>query len=781
MTDRITVLVVDNEPGFAELACEMLEREREAIDAEPATSPDEALERLDAPGDPPVDCIVSDYEMPGTTGLELLERVREDDPDLPFILFTGKGSEAVASEAIDAGVSQYLRKETGSEQYAVLANEVVNAVEQYRTENELRANERRYQRTVTTLHETTRELMRAESKAEIYRTAVDTARDVLEAATVAAYAFEPTDGALELVASTGECPAGGAGTGAPAGADVGAAAGTGSHSGRGPGPGPGSGPEPGGGRESTANSGVDAERPQSEERGTDTTLEPTADRPVDRFERGEGAIWDAFSEGESATLEGRGPADAITVGTEADATPAPTAPGRSELIVPLGTHGVLVAGTDREDGFDGTMTELLHVLSANAEAALDRAEREELLRERDRTLTRQNEELTRLNHTNEIVREINHGIARASTREEIETTVCERLADTDRYRFAWIATTDDPPEPTAWAGVDATYVDRLRDDGERAPERELVREALEHERVSVVGNVLEADGWDRRRKEALTHGFQTVLAVPLVGEERHHGALVVHVGGVDSIGDRERAVLSELGETIGHAIRSVERTRAMLDDGRLELELECRDERLLFNRLSARVGRATLEGIVDRSEDEAVGFVSVPEDADVDALEDESASVESITTVSAGDDERLLEVTTEPTPFLDVVRRYDVRVRTMTGDDGTSTVVLEVPQRVDARELVEAIRTEYPETELSARRETNAVPSARQLDTHLEERLTAKQLEALQAAHYGGFFEWPRESTGEDLAAALDVSAPTYHYHLRAAERKLAALAFDGL
>ncbi|SDR26130.1 bacterio-opsin activator domain-containing protein [Natronobacterium texcoconense] len=730
---KITVLVVDNEPGFAELACEMLERERDAIDAEPATSADEALDRLEAAGEPPIDCIVSDYEMPRMTGLDLLERVRTENPDLPFILFTGRGSEAVASEAIDAGVTHYLQKKTGGEQYTVLANEVVNAVEQYRTETELRENERRYQRTVTALHETTRELMRAESKAEIYRTAVETVREVLDVPVVVAYAFDSSEGVLELTASTGR----------PTETNA------------------------GGRTNQTAES-----CPDSEPTATGTAVVD----PIQRFERGEGVVWEAFSEGESATCG----ADSGTV-TATDAT-NPASPDRSELIVPLGIHGALVAGTDDADGFDETMTELLHVLSANTEAALDRAEREELLRERDRMLTRQNEELSRLNHTNGIVRDINHGIAQASTRSEIETTVCERLADTDRYQFAWIANTDEPPKPTTWIGVDATYVDLIRGDGNCAPEIGLVRDALESEQVQVVEDVLEADDWNQRRKEALTHGYQTVLAVPLADDERRYGSLVVHVDGVDSIGDGERDVFAELGETIGYAIRAVERTRAMLVDGRLELELECRDDRLLLNRLSDRIdGRATLEGMIDRGDEEVVSFVTVPDTVSPTALEQESAAVERVTVVSESDDEQLLEATTDSRPVLEVLHSYDVRLRTAAAEGGVTTIVLAVPQGIDTRELVEAIKAEYPETSLQARRETTATPSARNLDTYLEQRLTDRQFEALQAAHYGGFFAWPRETTAEELAEVLSVSPPTYHYHLRAAERKLVSLAFDEL
>jgi len=204
---------------------------------------------------------------------------------------------------------------------------------------------------------------------------------------------------------------------------------------------------------------------------------------------------------------------------------------------------------------------------------------------------------------------------------------------------------------------------------------------------------------------------------------------------------------------------------------------------LLLNRLSTHVAGTepiALEGVVDRGEDGIVLFVSAPAAADLTPLEASWASIETLSVVSEGEDETLFELTVMATPFLDVLRTYDVQIRMATAEDGTSTLVLDVPQRVETRALIEAIREEYPETELIAKRETTTTQSARQLDTHLAEQLTDKQFEALQAAHYSGFFEWPRESTGEDLADALDISPPTYHYHLRAAERKLVTMTFDG-
>ena len=141
MANSITILHAEDEPGLAELTSEFLQRQDERFDIHHAANADEGEALLD---DLDVDCIVSDYDMPGRNGLEFLKSVRDDHPDLPFILFTGKGSEEVASEAISAGVTDYLQKEGGSDQYTILANRIKNAVE-------LRHAEEQAERTLTQL------------------------------------------------------------------------------------------------------------------------------------------------------------------------------------------------------------------------------------------------------------------------------------------------------------------------------------------------------------------------------------------------------------------------------------------------------------------------------------------------------------------------------------------------------------------------------------------------------------------------------------------------------
>jgi PAS domain S-box-containing protein len=130
----IDVLHVDDDRAFAEVSAEFLEREDDRLTVAVATSATEALDRLERI-DP--DCIVSDYDMPGPDGLEFLESVRETDPELPFILYTGKGSEEIASEAISAGVTDYLQKSPGRDQYRILRNRIVNSVATYRSQRSL--------------------------------------------------------------------------------------------------------------------------------------------------------------------------------------------------------------------------------------------------------------------------------------------------------------------------------------------------------------------------------------------------------------------------------------------------------------------------------------------------------------------------------------------------------------------------------------------------------------------------------------------------------------------
>jgi len=101
-----SILCVDDEPALLDLAKKFLERFHEF---EVQTSPS-AIEGLELLKSRVFDVIVSDYQMPGMDGILFLKSVRKDHGDIPFILFTGKGREDVAIEAINNGADFYLRK-----------------------------------------------------------------------------------------------------------------------------------------------------------------------------------------------------------------------------------------------------------------------------------------------------------------------------------------------------------------------------------------------------------------------------------------------------------------------------------------------------------------------------------------------------------------------------------------------------------------------------------------------------------------------------------------------
>ncbi|MFC6864794.1 ATP-binding protein [Halomicroarcula sp. GCM10025817] len=128
------VLHVDDDRRFLDLSAEMLERHAGDLTVTTLADPLEVLDRLETAN---VDCIVSDYNMAPLNGIDLLRRVREVDPDVPFILFTGKGSESVASEAISAGVTDYVQKSGDRETFEMLSNRIENAVDHARSEREL--------------------------------------------------------------------------------------------------------------------------------------------------------------------------------------------------------------------------------------------------------------------------------------------------------------------------------------------------------------------------------------------------------------------------------------------------------------------------------------------------------------------------------------------------------------------------------------------------------------------------------------------------------------------
>jgi len=136
---RIHVLHVDDDASHLDVLKIFLRNIDPSIEVVSTSSPSEVLSKLGEP----FDCIVSDYRMPEMTGIELAEKVRQTS-SIPFILYTGHGSEEVAERAFTVGIDDYIRKEMDPSHYMLVANRIKMAVERSRARESLRESEEKY-------------------------------------------------------------------------------------------------------------------------------------------------------------------------------------------------------------------------------------------------------------------------------------------------------------------------------------------------------------------------------------------------------------------------------------------------------------------------------------------------------------------------------------------------------------------------------------------------------------------------------------------------------------
>jgi PAS domain S-box-containing protein len=131
-SDTIRLLYANDDADFAELVTTTLGSRLEDVETTHVESAAAGVDRLADDG-PRIDCVVSAYTLADGDGLEFLDRVREHDGAVPFVLFTGRGSEELAAEAIGAGVSDYVPISGDGSHFDILARRIETLVEAERS------------------------------------------------------------------------------------------------------------------------------------------------------------------------------------------------------------------------------------------------------------------------------------------------------------------------------------------------------------------------------------------------------------------------------------------------------------------------------------------------------------------------------------------------------------------------------------------------------------------------------------------------------------------------
>lgn len=396
-------------------------------------------------------------------------------------------------------------------------------------------------------------------------------------------------------------------------------------------------------------------------------------------------------------------------------------------------------------------------------------------------------ELASLNRLNRAIRDISLTAATATSREEIEKRVCEQVVETDPYVFAWIGDVERGQSmvtPDAATGVDEGYLEEIEISIDDVEARQgPTGQAIITGEPQFMHDILADPAYKPWREQARERGYRSSAALPLVHEGVLYGVLNVYAEEPHAFDGPEGEMLAQLGELVGHAIYAIEQRKALISDTAMELEFRISNaSHPLLEATTDDEVTIAFERRIPADEGAYIQFVTVrgmTTEAFVKALEGRS-SVRNIKHIAEGNDEHLFEVTTTSAPVDEALASRGGHIREVTIDDGVFRVVAECPSNTDVRAVINAIKDIYPETELLAQRTTAHNETSRQeLHGAITDKLTDKQRSALEAAYFAGYFEWPRSSTGEEVATLLGLSPATFAQHIRIAQRKLFASVFD--
>lgn len=379
---------------------------------------------------------------------------------------------------------------------------------------------------------------------------------------------------------------------------------------------------------------------------------------------------------------------------------------------------------------------------------------------REEDLRVQRDRFRRLERINTVIREVNQALVSASTVEDLQQTIVETLVTPELYDEVWLGTTATEGPPVRMTAGD---------EGPELADSNAVPPGLESpDTLDTVEGHLPTD------PEPTGDGSWATVAV--VYGRTVYGAIALHTDRETGFDEREFEVLEELGETIGHAFTSIERTHLLVADTHVHVEIESTDRGSLLVALAAETGiEWTLDGLVPATGGDLVAYLSADDtaaDADVAAAHPGVSDVRPLAT----DGGTTLEVRASDGMLAHPLVEYGANVRTAAAAEGRCRLAVELAPDANVRRVLRRVREEFPDTELAVKREVEPTDQPPLPD---ETSMTERQREALEAAFRAGYFDWPRESTAEEVATSLDIASATLHSHLRKAEQRLMAEFFE--
>lgn len=384
-------------------------------------------------------------------------------------------------------------------------------------------------------------------------------------------------------------------------------------------------------------------------------------------------------------------------------------------------------------------------------------------------MKRRERQLERLRRLTGVIRTVKRAVARARSREELAEAVCASLLEFEEYRFSAVGTFSASMESFdlwARAGDPDGYLEQALNAASGPPLSEgLAGTAQRSGELQVAQDLGELPG-EYWQEVASAHGVRSYASIPLVHDSTVYGVIGLFADSADAFDERQRAVLAELGEVTGYALSALER-KAVLDP---TTEMTFRTDPSATIELDEAVaGELTYESTVSLPDGKLLRYWTVTglSLAVVRTIVDETPGVTDMRVLSSTEDSARVEIVVDETSPSARLERLGGSLQSVTIEDGRALFRAQFDRARDTDAVLETLREAYPAIELVSQR---TVLTERYYREMVDTSLTDRQATVLKLAHFSGYFDRPREQTGEELAEKLDITRQTFNDHLRKAQ-----------
>jgi PAS domain S-box-containing protein len=404
-----------------------------------------------------------------------------------------------------------------------------------------------------------------------------------------------------------------------------------------------------------------------------------------------------------------------------------------------------------------------------------RVRAEEAARERAGQIQAERRAMARvLDRVDGLLASVTDALVQATSREDLQRRVCRAVTSLDAYEFAWVGEYDaaaERVEPVVGTAGDGT---ELADFDVSFGSDDPVLAALGAGEVRVVLDAADREGG--LHGPSWPDSYRSLAAVPLTYRESTYGVVCVYSREPNAFDDQEQDLLTALGRAVGTGVNALESHRRVAASERAELVFDVADTAFIAVRAARALDCELAYVGAERSSPDALTLLFEVSGGDADRVAEVVGEDASAAVVVDRGGTAVVEVTVPDPSLVSVLAERGASVASIRASPSEARLVVHAPSDADPRSVADAAASRQPGAELVAVRRESTAPGRARADAP---DLTDRQRSVLRRAYASGYFDSPRAVSGEELAASMDLAPATFHQHLRAALRKVAASAVD--